>query len=290
MRDVRLLLCGVLCALSACTTIPPTSEAGQAHSAELLRQHAALASARIGTAGSAAPMLYAGFALNDQSTAFQGDVLRMSEITKTLSPESPQLLFSNAQGTGTPTLPFATIPDLVRGAEALRTLADEAKARTQRDPLLVILLSSHGGDKVLSLSSDDANLTLSTHTIFKVLEPLEAYPTLLIISACHAGSHIPLLQRDKRIIVTAASADRISFGCQPNARQTWFVEALAKSFDPELSVQQWFDRSVESVKTWESNLGYAASQPQLVVGAEMSAYATTPMRRLFAPVSQLSRQ
>ena len=290
MRDLRWLLCGVACALSACTTILPTSEEGQAHSTVLLQQQAAQASARLRAGGMATPMLYAGFALNDQSSAFQGDVLRLSEITAQLSPNSPQLLFSNAQGAGKPALPFATIPDFVRGAEVLQTLASEAKAATRRDPLLVVLFSSHGGEKMLNLSSDDANGTLSAHTIAKVLEPLEAYPTLLIISACHSGSHVPDLQRDNRIILTAAAADRVSFGCQSNSRQTWFVEALLKSFDPELSLKQWFDRTVESVRTWEKNLGYKESLPQMVVGADMSAYATTPMRRLFDGGNQITRQ
>lgn len=97
MRDLRWLLCGVACALSACTTILPTSEEGQAHSTVLLQQQAAQASARLRAGGMATPMLYAGFALNNQSTAFQGDVLRLSEIAAQLSPNSPQLLFSNAQ-------------------------------------------------------------------------------------------------------------------------------------------------------------------------------------------------
>lgn len=288
MRNIRWLLCGVACVLSACTTILPTSGEGQTQSAVLLQQQAAQASARLRAGGMATPIIYAGFALNDQTTAFQGDVRSLAEITTQLSPNSPQLLFSNAQGTGKPTLPFATVPDFMRGTEVLKNLAGEAKTTTGRDPLLVVLLSSHGSEQNLQLSSDDAYKTVSTHTIAKVLEPIESYPTLLIISACHAGSHVRELQRDNRIILTASAGDRVSFGCHPNSHQTHFVEALQKSFDAELSLTQWFDRAEGLVRTWEANMGVKASLPQMVVGMEMSAYATTPMRRLFDGSNKIS--
>jgi len=274
--------------LAGCATVSPTSVEGQAQSVELLRKQVEIANSRIHNPKAAVNMLYAGFALNDESSAFQGDILGFADITNRLSPDSPQLLFSNAQKTGSPSFPFATIPDFVRGGDVLKRLAGDARATTGRVPFILVLLTAHGGDRILSLNRDDKNGSLSAHTISKVLEPLEDYPTLLVISACHAGSHIPALSRDNRIILTASSANRTSFGCQTNSRQTWFVEALVQSFDPDLSLHQWFDSAASLIKAWEKNLGYPASEPQLAVGMDMSKYATTSMRRLFDASTQIT--
>ena len=47
----------------------------------------------------------------------------------------------------------------------------------------------------------------------QALKPLGDTPTIIVLSACHSGSFIPRLERNNRIILVAASAERASFGC-----------------------------------------------------------------------------
>src|SRR3546814_18008485 len=48
----------------------------------------------------------------------------------------------------------------------------------------------------------------------------------LLLSACHAGVFVPFLRSPDTAIVTAASADRTSFGCRAQNDWTFFGDAL----------------------------------------------------------------
>ncbi|MFX5684818.1 C13 family peptidase, partial [Acinetobacter baumannii] len=49
---------------------------------------------------------------------------------------------------------------------------------------------------------------------------------VVILSACFAGVFVPVLASDDTAVLTAASSDRTSFGCQADADWTFFGDAL----------------------------------------------------------------
>lgn len=51
-------------------------------------------------------------------------------------------------------------------------------------------------------------------------------PTVIILSACFSGMFIPELEAGNRLILTAASKDRSSFGCGVNERYPYFDDCL----------------------------------------------------------------
>jgi hypothetical protein len=53
--------------------------------------------------------------------------------------------------------------------------------------------------------------------------------TVVFISACYSGVFIPALQRDTRMIMTAARKDRTSFGCGETNEYTFFDACVVKS-------------------------------------------------------------
>src|SRR5260221_1210283 len=53
--------------------------------------------------------------------------------------------------------------------------------------------------------------------------------TVIVLSACYSGVFIPVLQRDTRMIMTAARRDRTSFGCGETNEYTFFDECVVKS-------------------------------------------------------------
>jgi hypothetical protein len=117
--------------------------------------------------------------------------------------------------------PLATRESLARSLDAL------AK-RSGPEDLLFIYLTSHGSaDHRLSLDVPRLNLAdLSASSLAELMRPLKDRYKVLVVSACYSGGFIPPLKDDKTLIITAARADRVSFGCSEEADFTYFGRAL----------------------------------------------------------------
>ena len=91
---------------------------------------------------------------------------------------------------------------------------------------------------------------------------------MIIISACYSGSLIGDLRAPERIIITAARADRSSFGCAAGNRHTFFGEAELHAFgQPDRSLHQVFTAIRDDVAAHGSGARYPPSEPQVSVGA-----------------------
>lgn len=57
-------------------------------------------------------------------------------------------------------------------------------------------------------------------------------PTVILVSACYSGQFITAgLEGDNRVILTAARADRSSFGCSADTKYTYWDECLLENVD-----------------------------------------------------------
>jgi hypothetical protein len=93
---------------------------------------------------------------------------------------------------------------------------------------------------------------------------------VIVISACHAGAFIKPLQDDNTIILTAAAADRTSFGCSDDRDLTYFGEAFYRdAFPKSASLRQAFARAAADIATREHTEGIKASNPQAFFGTAM---------------------
>ncbi len=94
------------------------------------------------------------------------------------------------------------------------------------DGSCLVFLTSHGApEQGFYLEDDDA---LMPPILDRALGTgCGSVPTVIIVSACYSGQFAaaPML-RPNRIILTAAAADRSSFGCEAGATYTFFDECL----------------------------------------------------------------
>jgi len=157
------------------------------------------------------------------------------------------------------TRPMATRENLTRAA---RTLAE----RTGPQDLVFIYLTSHGSqDHQLVLDQPRLQLAdLSADQLASALAPLKERDKVIVISACYSGGYIAPLKDERTVIMTAARADRVSFGCSEEADFTYFGDALfAQALNQTDDLKQAFELARTSVAERERRDGFEASEPQL---------------------------
>jgi hypothetical protein len=97
-------------------------------------------------------------------------------------------------------------------------------------------------------------------------------PTVVIVSACHSGVFLTdAMRRPNRIILSAAAADRVSFGCGAGDQYTYYDQCLLQSFDGAATWRQLAASTRTCVERLERTMGVPrASQPQVYVGAAVN--------------------
>jgi hypothetical protein len=145
--------------------------------------------------------------------------------------------------------------------------------------IIFVHISTHGAPYELARRIGEGETTgLSSRELARVLAPLVGHPTIIVISACYSGSFIRDLRGPRRIILTAARADRSSFGCGAGNRHTLFGEAELRAFsEPARSLRQIFAAIRNNVAGMEHRQHFPPSQPQVSVGAEVADLYDAPM-------------
>lgn len=155
--------------------------------------------------------------------------------------------------------PLATRESLTRAVQALAE-------RSGPEDLIFIYLTSHGSRKH-ELSLDQPRLQLSdlpASELAVLLQPLRERHKVVVISACYSGGFIPLLQDDKTLVMTAARADRVSFGCSEDNDFTYFGRALfAEALNETDDLLRAFELAKAKVAEREQADGFEASEPQI---------------------------
>jgi len=162
--------------------------------------------------------------------------------------------------------PIATVEGLKL---ALKDVA--AKMDVEQD-VLFLSLSSHGSeDPSLSVSNLGVSLRdLSGADLADALRASGIKWKVIVISACHAGAFIDALRDDNSIILTAAAADRTSFGCSDDRELTYFGEAFYQDALPQsATLQDAFSRAKADIASREEREHVRASNPQAFFGKAM---------------------
>ena len=155
--------------------------------------------------------------------------------------------------------PMATRENLYRAA---KTLAE----RTGPEDLVFIYLTSHGtAEHQLVLEQPRMELAdLAADELAAALAPLKNRDKIIVISSCYSGGFIPALKDEKTLIMTASSADNVSFGCSEEADFTYFGNALfAQALNQTDDLQKAFKLASRYIAEREQADGYEASEPQL---------------------------
>jgi hypothetical protein len=139
-----------------------------------------------------------------------------------------------------------------------------------------VYLTSHGSVDGLLLHQDyDNRKTLSPGRLDRILDAeCGERPTVVVVSACHAGVFIGRASKgDNRIWLTAARDDRVSFGCGAEYQYTYFDECVLGAWPKSKTWAQLFDRTDTCVRLKESELSQASSMPQAFFGKDVKDLA-----------------
>jgi hypothetical protein len=146
-----------------------------------------------------------------------------------------------------------------------------SKMEVDRD-ILFLALSSHGSDEpLLSVTNGSLPLRqLSGELLAEALRDSGIKWKVIVISACHAGAFIEPLKDEHTILLTAAAADRSSFGCADDRDLTYFGEAFYRDALPGApSLRDAFDKAKALIAEREKEEGVEASLPQAYFGERM---------------------
>jgi hypothetical protein len=273
----RLALAFVIGLLGACAVLAPDQPEAARQSASLAQQQHQRAQAS-SSALDGRRVWFAGFAMNATSHAFAGDLHLVERRLSAL--EHPLLVyeFSNERQTSGLHRPFAT-PSAF--GETMQRIGEQLR----RDDLVLVLVSTHGSKGLLSVNAANKDYAPFGAAQFeRALKPLGDTPTIIVLSACHAGSFIPRLARDNRIILAAASAERTSFGCSFEDQNTWFIDALfGPQFDASKSLAELMAQAQATVAAREARMKFVPSEPQIWIGPKVRWLAERPLRDWWRP-------
>jgi hypothetical protein len=248
------LLLLILPGLCSCTGPSEAPQAGL-----LAAQQQAAAGAR-----SDGPRLfYIGLALFPQQWS-EDDVIDLGNVLqKNARMHVVQLIASNSAGEP------RRYP--VADERAIAALVRSATEHARPDDIVLVHISTHGnrGSLASQLGSGPSKM-ISGAQLASQFAPLDRQANVIIISACYSGSLISALQTPRRIIITAARADRSSFGCSASSHHTYFGEAELQAFaEPGHSLQQIVEDLRDTVASMEHRKHLTPSDPQVSAGGNV---------------------
>ena len=210
-------------------------------------------------------LYFIGFGGDAKEDVFRKDVLAAQHVMdEHWDTEGRSILLINNPRTLLNT-PIATVSNL-------RATLNEIGAviNTEEDVVMVYLASHGSADHVLEVSLPPLELAqITPQTLRTMLDGSGIKWRVIVVSACYAGGFIDALQDDHTLVMTAARADRTSFGCGHRSDATYFGEALfQQGLAKADSLLSAFELARQRVGERESATGMKPpSNPQMWMGA-----------------------
>lgn len=155
----------------------------------------------------------------------------------------------------------------------------------------LVYISSHGAPEGVQIDDD----VLPPQLLAAVInDACPARPSIVVISACFSGVFVPPLQKDDRMVLTAARSDRASFGCGEDDKYPYFDDCFLSSARTARDFIALGKAAQTCVARKERDTGAEpASEPQLWIGAGLRPllplYAFPP-RDPVKPTASLRRR
>jgi hypothetical protein len=140
------------------------------------------------------------------------------------------------------------------------------------EDLFVLFVTSHGGPNsgIALRDRERMDYTMTPTNLRNALDKAGIKKRVLVLAACYSGQFVPAFSSDPNtILLTAASKDRPSFGCQPERDWTYFGDAFFnRALRAGGGLVPAFQRARKQIAQWEASDGSDPSDPQLYVGAD----------------------
>ncbi|HWV17381.1 MAG TPA: C13 family peptidase [Rhodocyclaceae bacterium] len=148
-----------------------------------------------------------------------------------------------------------------------------AKLMNPDEDILFLFMTSHGS-KEHKFSLDFGMMRfndLDPPALRQLLDEAGIRRRVIVVSACYSGGFIDALQNDDTLVITAAAADKNSFGCDNENDYTYFGKAY---FDEALrktwSFTEAFELAKPVIAEREKLQEYTPSEPQIALGKNIA--------------------
>jgi len=216
------------------------------------------------------PNLYLiGFAGDGSENVFRNEVeFVQRQFSQRFDAAGRTLLLINNPDTLT-RVPLASLSNL-------QIAVDEAAQRMNADEdILFLFLTSHGSreHELYVGGLDPLPLDqIAPDDLADVFTKSAIRYRVIVISACYSGGFIDALKNDTTMVITAARADRTSFGCGTQSEITDFGRAFfVDGLNHNDSFEAAFDEASHLVDSWESRDDETHSYPQIEAGPAIKA-------------------
>lgn len=228
--------------------------------------------AKIATHASARPeVFFLGFAGNGRQRVFAEEIALAAKVVGArYHAEDRELQLVN-DARDFERRPLATPEALRHALIALGKVMDG-------DDVLFLALSSHGGeDGAIEVSNAGmVPLELGTEELADMLREAKIPRKVVVISACYAGAFVPVLADDETTVITAAAADRTSFGCADDRDLTYFGEAFWRDALPgAATLSDAFETARRAIGERERQEHVEPSQPQARLAPDVESRLQT---------------
>ena len=191
------------------------------------------------------------------------------------------IILAGPDGRGADTLARGS-PDNIAAA-----LARIAELIDKTEDVLVLYTTSHGAPYGIVYEDGDAGVgAVAPVRLAAMLNTLGLKRRLVIVSACYSGVFVPALASPDGVVMTAAAADRSSFGCEADSDWTFFGDAL---INHALRKDQPFAAAAKDATTlitkWETQGKLRASNPKLAIGARAARWLSPLENRIPKPAT-----
>jgi hypothetical protein len=136
------------------------------------------------------------------------------------------------------------------------------------DDVLFLFLTSHGRKNMFAVEMPGfAFDNLTPAGLKSLLDRSGIKHRVIVLSACHSGSFVSALADPMTLVITAAHAERTSFGCDDRREWTYFGDAFFnRALRRERSFERAFQRAKRTIGRWEAREKLARSLPQIAGG------------------------
>jgi peptidase C13-like protein len=213
-----------------------------------------------------ADLFFIGFAGDADEDVFMNEVKAARAIIDNLfNAFGRSMLLINNEAT------VDSVP-LANGHNLKNSIRETANLMNTDEDILLLFLTSHGSeDHYISANFPPFKLNnIDAQTINTALNLSGIKWRIIIISACYSGGFIEPLANPHTLLITAASAERNSFGCGHDGKYTYFGDAyLESALKQTKSFINAFDIAREIISEKENKEGFKNSNPQIKIGAEI---------------------
>jgi hypothetical protein len=164
--------------------------------------------------------------------------------------------------------PLATLSNLQAAVEGIASRMDPD------EDVMAVFLTSHGSaEHELYVALDPLPLDqIGPDDLAGVFAQTAVRNKVVIISACYSGGFIDALRSPQTMVITAARADRPSFGCGTQSTITDFGRAFfVNGLNDTDSFSAAFAEARRLIDGWETKAGEQHSEPQIATAAPIEA-------------------